>query len=122
MLSAIKSFFSGGSAQSPEESKKFSILAVLFGITIGVYWLLRPLKDGVFLTMVGIDYQPMVKMLSVAVIVPLVMIYSKLVDRFPRHVLMYGFSLFYGWASFAVFNTAGNASIAYVFSQYANYF
>ncbi len=37
---------------------------------------------------------------------------------------MYGdaFAFFYGWASFAVFNTAGNASIAYVFSQYANYF
>ncbi len=99
MLSAIKSFFSGGAAQSPEERKKFSILAVLFGITIGVYWLLRPLKDGVFLTMVGIDYQPMVKMLSVAVIVPLVMIYSKLVDRFPRHVLLYGLSLFYALCS-----------------------
>src|ERR1700741_2193971 len=37
---------------------------------------------------------------------------------------MYGdaFAFFYGWASFAVFNTAGNASIAYVFSQYTNYF
>jgi APA family basic amino acid/polyamine antiporter len=37
---------------------------------------------------------------------------------------MYGdaFAFFYGWSSFAVFNTAGNASIAYVFSQYANYF
>jgi basic amino acid/polyamine antiporter, APA family len=37
---------------------------------------------------------------------------------------MYGnaFAFFYGWASFAVFNTAGNASIAYVCSQYTNYF
>jgi APA family basic amino acid/polyamine antiporter len=33
-----------------------------------------------------------------------------------------GFAFLYGWAAFAVFNTAGNASIAYVFSQYANYF
>jgi APA family basic amino acid/polyamine antiporter len=33
-----------------------------------------------------------------------------------------GFAFLYGWASFAVFNTAGSASIAYVFSQYANYF
>ncbi len=94
MISALKSFFMG-SAQSPEERKKFSILAVLFGITIGVYWMLRPLKDSVFLTMVGIDYQPMVKILSVIVIVPLVMIYSKLVDRFSRHTLLYGLSLFY---------------------------
>ncbi len=37
---------------------------------------------------------------------------------------MYGeaFAFIYGWAAFAVFNTAGNASIAYVFSQYTNYF
>lgn len=37
---------------------------------------------------------------------------------------MYGdaFAFLYGWAAFAVFNTAGNASIAYVCSQYADYF
>ncbi len=94
MISALKSFFSG-SAQSPEERKKFSILAVIFGLTIGVYWMLRPLKDSVFLTMVGTDYLPMAKMLSVVVIVPLVMIYSMLVDRFARHTLLYGLSAFY---------------------------
>ncbi len=31
-----------------------------------------------------------------------------------------GFAFLYGWAAFAVFNTAGNASVAYVFSTYAN--
>ncbi|KIC94695.1 APC family permease [Flavihumibacter solisilvae] len=37
---------------------------------------------------------------------------------------MYGnaFAFLYGWAAFAVFNTAGNASIAYVCAEYANYF
>jgi APA family basic amino acid/polyamine antiporter len=37
---------------------------------------------------------------------------------------MYGsfFSFLYGWAAFAVFNTAGNASIAYVCAEYGNYF
>ena len=33
-----------------------------------------------------------------------------------------GFAFLYGWAAFAVFNCAGNASIAYVCSQYTNYF
>ena len=33
-----------------------------------------------------------------------------------------GFAFLYGWASFAVFNTAGNASIAYVAAQYADYY
>ena len=37
---------------------------------------------------------------------------------------MYGdaFAFVYGWAAFAVFNTGGNASIAYVCSQYSDYF
>lgn len=33
-----------------------------------------------------------------------------------------GFAFLYGWAAFSVFNTAGNASIAYVCSIYADYF
>lgn len=38
--------------------------------------------------------------------------------------VMYGdfFSFLYGWAAFAVFNTAGNASIAYVLGTYTEYF
>lgn len=37
---------------------------------------------------------------------------------------MYGkwFAYMYGWSSFSVFNTAGNASIAFVCAQYLNYF
>ncbi|NOT37177.1 MAG: amino acid permease [Saprospiraceae bacterium] len=37
---------------------------------------------------------------------------------------MYGktFSFFYGWSAFSVINTAGNASIAYVCSQYIDFF
>lgn len=37
---------------------------------------------------------------------------------------MYGpfFSFLYGWSAFAVFNTAGTASIAFLCAEYANYF
>jgi APA family basic amino acid/polyamine antiporter len=37
---------------------------------------------------------------------------------------LYGdrFAYLYGWAAFAVFNTAGNASVAYVCATYAGYF
>src|SRR6185436_11321948 len=33
-----------------------------------------------------------------------------------------GFAFLYGWASVSIISTAGNASIAYVCSQYTNYF
>lgn len=91
------SFLSG--FESKQERRKFSLLAVVFSLTIGVYWLFRPVKDGVFLTMVGTDWQPLVKILSFFVVVPIVFIYSKLVDRFPRHKLLYGLSVFYAIAT-----------------------
>lgn len=101
MVSGISSLFSSIfiGFESPEEKRKFSILAVLFGLTIGVYWLFRPLKDSVFLTTVGRDYQPWAKILSILVTIGTVMIYSRLVDKYPRHKLLYGYSIFYALCS-----------------------
>ena len=80
------------------EGRKFGLLSGIFSLIIGVYWLLRPVKDSVFLTMVGDGYQPKAKMLSILVVGCFVLLYSKLVDRFERHKLLYGFSLFYAVA------------------------
>ena len=93
MVERLKSFLGGSLLK--QERRKFFLLAMIFGITIGVYWLLRPLKDGVFLTMVGAAYLPWAKFLAVVVLLPLVMLYSKLVDRYPRHVVVYILSTFY---------------------------
>ena len=81
------------------ERRKFSLLASIFSLAIGVYWLFRPIKDSVFYTMVGGEYQPKAKMLSIIVVGLLVLLYSKLVDKFPRHRLLYGFALFYAIAT-----------------------
>lgn len=77
------------------EEKKFSLLSFIFGLIIGTYWLLRPIKDAVFFTMVGKNYQPDAKLVSIFVVGLVVYIYSKMVDRFPRHKLLYFFSIFY---------------------------
>ncbi len=78
-----------GKFESPEELKKFGFLAVIFGLIIGTYWTLRPMKDGIFNAIIGIDYQPYAKMLSVLVVFPLVILYGKLIDMFPRHKVFY---------------------------------
>ncbi|MBD3273218.1 MFS transporter [Candidatus Dependentiae bacterium] len=72
-----------------QEIKKYGLLSLAFFFTIGGYWLLRPLKDGVFFNLVGGKYQPIAKMLSLVVVSVLVMIYSKLVDIFEKHKLFY---------------------------------
>ncbi len=87
--------FLWGNFEDPAELKKFGFLASIFGIIIGTYWALRPMKDGIFNAIVGLDYQPYAKMLSVAVVFPLVIIYSKLIDAFPRHKVFYVLVTFY---------------------------
>ena len=78
-----------------EELKKYLYLAALFACIIGVYWLLRPMKDPVFSRLVGIDHQPQAKILSVFVIIPLVMLYSKLADVFTKKRLFVCIASFY---------------------------
>jgi AAA family ATP:ADP antiporter len=74
---------------SEQEFKKFAFLSVIFGLLIGVYWVMRPLKDAIFMSMVGSAYIPQAKWLSVLVVLPIVLIYSKLIDLFPRHQVFY---------------------------------
>lgn len=93
MRERLKSFFGGTLHQ--EERQKFFLLAFIFSIVIGVYWLLRPLKDGVFLTMVGTRYLPWAKMLSVICVIGVIMVYTKLIDYFARHIVLYILSIFF---------------------------
>lgn len=85
-----------------DELKKFTLLSGIFGFTIGVYWLLRPLKDTVFNAYVGAELIPFAKWVSLAVVIPLVFIYSKLVDAFPRHRVFYALSGVYGLIAIAL--------------------
>ena len=78
-----------------QELKKFLMLSSIFFFTIGVYWLLRITKDSVFKTIVTWDMQPYAKIVSVAVVFPLVIVYGMLADRFPRHRLFYVLTAIY---------------------------
>eukprot|EP01095_Lingulamoeba_sp_RSL-Kostka_P005740 TRINITY_DN173_c0_g1_i1.p1 TRINITY_DN173_c0_g1~~TRINITY_DN173_c0_g1_i1.p1 ORF type:complete len:457 (-),score=100.07 TRINITY_DN173_c0_g1_i1:147-1517(-) len=74
---------------SNTEVKKYGILGIMFLNVIGSYWLLRPIKSGIFKTLVGLDYLPTARVLSFCVIIPLILVYSKLVDKYPREKLIY---------------------------------
>ncbi|MCF7900226.1 hypothetical protein K9K77_01830 [Candidatus Babeliales bacterium] len=88
-----------GKFESKDERLKFIRLAVVFCFTIGVYWILNPTKDVVFLHTVGLDYFPFVKWFSIGVIVPSLFLYGKLVDKFPRHQAFYVLCAFYATGS-----------------------
>jgi AAA family ATP:ADP antiporter len=57
---------------------------------------MRPLKDAVFMRIVGKSYLPHAKIVSVLIMIPLILIYSKLVDIFQKHKLFYILFIFYG--------------------------
>lgn len=81
---------------SGEEFKKFGMLSLTFLFIIGAYWLMRPLKDALFMKIVGKLYIPYAKMASLFVLVPLIMFYSKLVDLVEKHKLFYVICSIYG--------------------------
>ncbi|KKP23835.1 MAG: hypothetical protein SZ59_C0003G0059 [candidate division TM6 bacterium GW2011_GWF2_28_16] len=105
MFTRFFKFF--GKDLSSKEVEKFSLLALAFFFTVGGYWLLKTLKDGFFFNVVGGQFQPRAKMLSLVVISILVLVYSKLVDIFHRHQLFYIFGTF-----FAVFFALVSISLA----------
>lgn len=85
-----------GKFESKDEIKKFGLLALIFGLIIGVYWGMRPMKDSIFGAIVGFDWQPRAKMLSLLIVMPLVILYGKLIDRFPRQRVFYALTAIYG--------------------------
>ncbi len=86
-----------GKFENREEVIKFVSLGFIFMLIIGTYWAFRPMKDSIFNTIVGFkDWQPVAKWLSIVVSFPLLFIYAKLIDRFPRHKVFYMITIFYG--------------------------
>ncbi|KKP35602.1 MAG: hypothetical protein UR26_C0003G0075 [candidate division TM6 bacterium GW2011_GWF2_32_72] len=84
-----------GKFDDKKELEKFLILASVFGLIIAAYWILRPLKDSFFGVIVG-DYRGTAKLVSLLSTVFFIVIYAKLIDWFPKQIVFYMLSVFYG--------------------------
>lgn len=78
------------------EFKKFLKMGLIFALIIGVYWTLRPLKDAVFIQLVGKLALPYAKTVSVLALLPLVMFYTKLLEKTSREKMLLILPTFYG--------------------------
>ncbi len=85
-----------------EEFKKFLRMGVLFAVIIGSYWTLRPLKNAIFCTLVGAAWLPWAKTASLIVLVPLIMLYTKLLDTYPREKVFYILSVVYSCVALVI--------------------
>lgn len=79
-----------------EEFKKFLRMGMIFALIIGVYWTLRPLKDAVFIQLVSNLQLPFAKTASVIALLPLVMFYTKLLEKTSREKMLLILPAFYG--------------------------
>lgn len=97
-----------------EELKKYLLLGLIFAFIIGTYWTMRSLKDAIFGAMVvghaakgGVNYLAWAKVVSLFLLIPVIIGYTKLVDKFSanKHRLFYAICLTYvvllaAWAGF----------------------
>lgn len=79
-----------------EEFKKFLRMGLIFAFIIGSYWTLRPLKDAIFIQLVDRLHLPYAKTVSVIALLPLVMFYTKLLERTSREKMLIILPAFYG--------------------------
>jgi len=98
MLHRLKSFFSSFKKNfqiDVYDKKKIVLSAFTFFFIIGAYSILRSLKTSIFLGFVGKEYQPIAKILSIVIMIPVMLLYSKLIDKLKRYQAVYFFLIFY---------------------------
>lgn len=76
--------------------KKTIVLGTCFFFIIGAYTLLKELKDAIFTLIVGYQYLPDVKAISLIVMVPMALFYGWLSEKISRHHLLSFYALLYG--------------------------
>lgn len=82
------------------EFRKFLRMGGIFALIIGVYWTLRPLKDSIFIQLVDKMHLPYAKTISVLALLPLVISYTKLLEKTSRERMLILLPLIYGTCTF----------------------
>lgn len=82
-----------------EEFYKFLRMGIIFSLIIGSYWTLRALKNSVFCNLADPHLIPWAKTASIVFLFPVVMIYTKLLDKYSREKMLYLLPSIYGIAT-----------------------
>jgi ATP:ADP antiporter, AAA family len=106
---------------SLEEAKKFAFLSAIFFFIIGSYWMMRELKNALFMNIVGPTGLPYAKMVSLVSITLLVLFYNKLIDWFERTNLIYIITSFFAILYFAIAYFAAHPTIGIGNTQASKY-
>ena len=96
IMSRMKRYFRAYLPQDRSERIKLLLLTLSFFLIIGAYTITKELKDIVFSEIVGKEYIWLAKLISIVLLVPSILLYSKFVDTLRRYQLLGGYSFAYG--------------------------
>jgi len=96
MSSGLKRMFKTLFDVEPSERIKLFFLTATFFFVIAGYTLVRELRDSIFSFIVGKEYLNTASIISMCMLVPLILVYSKLVDKMRRYYLLCTYSIVYG--------------------------
>lgn len=99
MGSKVRQMVRGLFEIEPQERVKLFFLSLLYFLVVGAYTMTRDLKSAIFLEIVGKEYIPWVKVISMIMLVPAIFFYSRLVDRVRRYQLLIIYSIIFGVAN-----------------------
>ncbi|RTL07047.1 hypothetical protein EKK58_02605 [Candidatus Dependentiae bacterium] len=111
IMLAIKKLFKTLFDVEPHERLKVFFLSLTFFLVIGAYTITRELKSSIFMGIVGREYVPWAKVITMLLLVPLILFYSKLVDSVKRYQLLIWYSTAFGIAGLFFAYFLGDPSI-----------
>ena len=85
----------GWSSLTSPERRIFSLFCLEFFLVVGGYWLVRPIKMGLFVALVGLEHEPQAKLGTVLMLIPILLAYNKLFELYPIKKLMFTVLTFY---------------------------
>jgi len=118
MFKSVAQFFFDVDRQ---ERTKTILLALAFFFIIAGYTLVKELNDSIFVHIVGREYNPWARILSMICLVPAILVFSKCVDLVRKHQLIYIYSTIYGVGCLVFALFLGNSEIGFLNAQPSPY-
>ena len=95
-MALFKGLFKTFFAIDRHERLKVFFLSVMYCLIVAFYTISKEFKDSIFMNIVGRSYVPKAKFLVFFVLIPVIIFYSKLVDKLRRYQLLIFFTTLFG--------------------------
>jgi AAA family ATP:ADP antiporter len=99
-FTTLFSFLNTPLLKDSTEKKKCFYLSVTFFLVVGAYTLAKELQGSVFAKIVGIEYVPIAKTLTMVALFPAILVYAYLVDHLKRYQLLSTYAIIYSVLGF----------------------